>query len=192
MLLEQPIIENHLETERIDEKSLIESAKNDPRNFRPLYNRHYREIFCFILNKTNDKELTSDLCSQVFLKAMENIQSFEYRGLPFSAWLYRIAINECNQHFRKYAGQRHVILDGAFIDVLFVELEEDRTVYDDQLTKLKVAIQGLKPNDLTIIELRFFDQRPFKEIGHILEITENNAKVKLYRALDRLRKLMLK
>jgi len=192
MLLEQLIIENHLETDHADERSLIESAKNDPRNFRPLYNRHYREIFCFILNKTNDKELTADLCSQVFLKAIENIQSFEYRGLPFSAWLYRIAINECNQHFRRHVGLRHVVLEGQFIDVLFVELEEDNTDYDHQLTKLKSAIQHLKPDDLTIIELRFFDQRPFKEIGQILDVTENNAKVKLYRALDRLRKLMLK
>lgn len=192
MLLEKPTITYHLETDYNNEKQLVESAKNDRRNFRPLYNRHYREIFCFILNKTNDNELTADLCSQVFLKALENIHSFQYRGLPFSSWLYRIAINECNQYFRKNARLRHVILDEEFIDILFVELEEDNADHDHQLLKLKSAIQHLKSDDLTVIELRFFDQKPYKEIGQILDITENNAKVKLYRALDRLRKLMLK
>lgn len=192
MLLEQPIITNRLETDHISEKQLVESAKNDPRNFRPLYSRHYKEIFCFILNKTNDGDLTADLCSQVFLKALESIHSFQYRGLPFSAWLYRIAINECNQYFRKHARLRHVIFDEQFVDILFVELEEDSNDQDHQLLKLKSAIQHLKPDDLTVIELRFFDQKPYKEIGQILDITENNAKVKLYRALDRLRKLMLK
>lgn len=192
MLLEKPTISNHLDTDHISEKQLIESAKNDPRNFRPLYDRHYKEIFCFVLNKTNDADLAADLSSQVFLKALENINSFQYRGLPFSAWLYRIAINECNQYFRKNAKLRHVVLDEYFVDILFVELEEDNTVQEVKLEKLKSAIQHLKPDDMTVIELRFFDQRPFKEIAQLLDITENNAKVKLYRALDRLKKIMQK
>ena len=192
MLLEQPITFNHLDTDQTTEKRLIESAQNDPRNFRPLYDRHYKEIFYFILNKTNNGELAADICSQVFLRALENIQSFEYRGLPFSTWLYRIAINECNQYFRKNAKLRHVVLDEQFIESLFVELEDDSGYYEAMVPMLKKAIQQLKPEDLTVIELRFFDQKPFKEIAQILEITENNAKVKLYRALERLRKFIRK
>ena len=57
-------------------------------------------------------------------------------------------------------------------------------------TKLSLALQELRTETLHLIELRFFEQRPFKEIGIILNISENNAKVKTYRAIDQLRKLV--
>lgn len=83
-----------------EEQSKIDAAKKDPKHFRYFYDRHYKEIFLFIFRRTDDEEVSADLAQQVFLKAMQGMDRYTYRGIPFSAWLYRIASNEVMQYFR--------------------------------------------------------------------------------------------
>lgn len=77
-----------------DEEEVICKSRQNPENFRVLYEKYYRRIFLFILHRVGDKATTADLTSQVFLKALLNLSGYNFRGLPFSAWLYRIASNE--------------------------------------------------------------------------------------------------
>ena len=81
--------------------ALVEAAKKNPAHFAPLYDKYFEQIFIYIIKKTQNEELTGDLTSQVFLKAILNISKYEDRGYPFSSWLYKIASNEVNLHFRK-------------------------------------------------------------------------------------------
>ena len=168
----------------------IQAAQKDPVRFRPLYNRYFDAIFRFVYNRTLNEELAADLCSQVFLKALQRLGSYTFQGVPFSAWLFRIASNEVAQHYRATKKNRVVGVDEANLHELFDEAEtEDR----EQLKQLLVKSLGqLRPADLEIIEMRFFEQRPFKEIAAILGITESNAKVRTYRVLERIKKIMLK
>jgi len=76
------------------ERLAIEAAKSDKRHFAVLYDRYFNQIFLFILKKTGNESLTSDLTSQVFFKAMTKLDTYKHMGYPFSSWLYRIAINE--------------------------------------------------------------------------------------------------
>ncbi|MCC6837854.1 MAG: sigma-70 family RNA polymerase sigma factor, partial [Bacteroidia bacterium] len=76
------------ETELAGEQLLIKAAQADPACFDVLYNQYYRSVFVFIYKRTDDEELTADITSQVFLKALINIRKFQFRGVPFSAWLY--------------------------------------------------------------------------------------------------------
>ncbi|NJM24972.1 MAG: hypothetical protein HC859_05145 [Bacteroidia bacterium] len=85
----------------LKEEDVIRASQRDPSAFRPLYEKYYRTLFRFILYRVADKEVTADLTSQVFLKALLHLDKFQLRGFPFSSWLYRIAINECNDFFRK-------------------------------------------------------------------------------------------
>lgn len=78
----------------------IQAAQKEPARFRPLYNRYYEPIFRYLYQRTIDEDLTADLCSQVFLKAMQRLGEYTFMGVPFSAWLYRIAANELAQHYR--------------------------------------------------------------------------------------------
>lgn len=87
------------EAERLDEDVLIKRSQSDPEAFKPLYEKYFKKIYLFIFHRTGDKELAGDLSQQVFLKALKGISKFQLRGLPFSAWLYRIAINECTITF---------------------------------------------------------------------------------------------
>ncbi|GAB4256536.1 MAG: sigma-70 family RNA polymerase sigma factor [Saprospiraceae bacterium] len=168
----------------------IQAAQKDPARFRPLYNRYFEAIFRFVYNRTLNEELSADLCSQVFLKAIQRLGSYTFQGVPFSAWLFRIATNEVAQHYRSTKKNRVVGIDDANLQELFEDGQpEDR----EQLKQLMIkSLNQLRPADLEIIEMRFFEQRPFKEIADILGITESNAKVRTYRVLERIKKIMLK
>lgn len=164
----------------------IQAAQQDPAMFRPLYNRYYEPIFRFIFQRTADETLTADLCSQVFLKAMQRLRDYEYRGVPFSAWLYRIAMNEAAQHFRRRKKNRVVSIEDTDLYEMMEEMEEG--ISEREKWRLVDALDSLKEKDLQLIEMRFFEHRPFKEIAEITGLTEGNAKVKTYRILDRLKK----
>lgn len=172
----------------LSEHEWVEAAKKDPAKFAVLYNKYHEQIFRFIFQRLDDKELAFDATSQVFLKALTNLPRYEYRGVPFASWLYRIAKSEINQLFRQEKAQRTVNVESVHLYDMIDEMEEDRLeMYHDKLAEV---ITGLEEDDLQLIEMRYFEKRPFKEIGEILEITENNAKVKVYRILEKLKKTL--
>ncbi len=178
----------HQTKDQLDaEAAEVEAAKKDPAKFEVLYNRYYEQIFRYLYQRLDSKEEAFDLTSEVFLKAMLNLSRFEYKGVPFSSWLYKIAFNELNQAFRANKVKRTINIDSTSVHEIIEEMEEGK---EDYKPLLKSAINRLSDADLNLVEMRFFEKRPFKEIGNILEITENNAKVKLYRVLDKLREMM--
>jgi RNA polymerase sigma-70 factor (ECF subfamily) len=170
-----------------EEIKLIDEAKADPKRFEPLYNAYFQPIFLFIFKRVADQEIAADITSQVFLNALTHLKKFKHTGAPFSAWLYRIAFNEVQYHYRKTARQRHVVINEDIIENF---QDETGLQLEDLYQKLTLAIQTLKLEAIQLIELRFFEKRSFKEIGIILEVTENNAKVRTYRVLDQLKKVI--
>jgi RNA polymerase sigma-70 factor (ECF subfamily) len=170
----------------------IQSAQRDPTAFAPLYDRYYQVIFRFVFRRTADEHLCADLCAQIFLKAMEKIDSYQYRGVPFSAWLYRIAMNEVAMYFRKKQKNRVVSFEDADLFVLAGNDEEGYTVEAElQLERMIEILDQLREKDLRLIELRYFEKRPYKEIAAILDITVTNAKVRVHRILEKLRKKLI-
>jgi RNA polymerase sigma-70 factor (ECF subfamily) len=181
----------HKTSEEIQmELDIIEKAKQDPKEFAPLYETYFKPILQFIYQRLATKELAVDITQNTFVKALQNLHRFQYKGVPFSAWLYRIAFNEVNDYYRKKATNRVVNLEDAIVHRLCTDNEEDQIDRSFQIKKLHHAIRQLKQEDFNFIELRYFDQLAFAEIAAILEITENNAKVKTYRILEKVRKLM--
>ncbi|WMX14336.1 MULTISPECIES: RNA polymerase sigma factor [unclassified Aureispira] len=174
-----------------DEWLEVQAAQQNPAKFRVLYNRYYEPIFRFVYKRTVDEVLAADLTSQVFLKAMQKIDKYVFKGVPFSAWLFRIASNEIAQHFRKQNKNRVVALEERTAQDLEEEYE-DKEDLEINITVLKTVIQDLKPDEVELLELRFFEKRPFKEVADILDITENNAKVKIYRLLQKMKKRFVK
>ena len=163
----------------------IQGARRDPVHLRPLDDRCFEAIFRFVFRRTADEELSADLCAQVFLKALQKLDSYQFKGVPFSSWLFRIASNEIAQHYRQSRKNRGVSADDTDLSDMMDEMEEgDQEMHLENLAKV---LDTLNDKDLQLIELRFFEQRPFKEIAEILDITESNAKVKTYRILERLK-----
>ena len=174
----------------LDEEAVIAKAKENPANFKDLYDRYYPVIYRFLLKRLGDRDLTGDIAAQVFLKALTNLGQFSFRGLPFSSWLFRIAANECNSYFRKSNRVRMIVIDESISDSIYEEMF-DSQFKEEMVAKLTVLLQKLKADELTLIELRYFEGRSFQEVAEITGITENNAKVKTYRTLDKLRKMAL-
>jgi RNA polymerase sigma-70 factor, ECF subfamily len=178
------------QTERAiaEENQIVEQARTNPEVFGFLYEKYYRAIFIFIDRRVDDRQTADDLTSQVFLKAMLNLPKYQFKGLPFSAWLYRIASNQINEFYRNSHQSRVVSLDDTHLERLFGEAGE--MARDDRADLVAHLLDQLEPAEVQLLELRFFEDQPFKEIAYILDITENNAKVKTYRIIEKLRKLM--
>jgi len=173
-----------------EEEAWIRASVKDPAAFRPLYERYFKPIFLFIHRRVGDKEISGDLTQQVFLKALNSIGKYQDRGLPFSAWLFRIAHNQCFDYYKQSNRMRMVVMEEEVMENMFEELTADQTRSEWE-KKLPNILQQLEPEELHLIEMRFFENRPFREISEILGITENYAKVKTYRVLDKMKKYFI-
>lgn len=173
-----------------DELRQIEIAKKDPRQFAPLYKKYHEAIFRYVYKRVVEEETAYDITSCVFVKALSSLPRYEFRGVPFSSWLFRIAKSELYQSFRDKKAQRTVSLDSVTIVQFIDELNEDFS--EEQRITLLNSLKLLKDHQLQLIEMRFFEKRSFKEIGEIVGLTENNAKVKTFRALVKLKEIFSK
>ncbi|MBX2840412.1 MAG: RNA polymerase sigma factor [Flammeovirgaceae bacterium] len=173
--------------ELAQEAMLIEAAKKDTKKFKVLYQKYFKQIFQFIFNRVGEYELTSDLSSQVFLNALTNLSKYKHQKLPFSAWLFRIAINEVNQFYRKNTKQRKVVLDENLIQELKMAKPDENLEYFKE--KLSNILQQLSPKEIQIIELRYFTDSSFQDISQILNISESAAKVRVHRLIKKIKEL---
>lgn len=170
----------------------IQAAQKNSALFRPLYQRYYEPIFRFIYNRVSDEETTADLTSMVFVKAIQKLKEYQFKGVPFSAWLYRIASSEVALHYRREKKKRVVSLDGIHTIGLIDEATGGTDSYTQMVELLIQVLDDLPLADIELIEMRFFEERPFKEIAGILGTSEANAKMKTYRLLERLKKKLTK
>jgi RNA polymerase sigma-70 factor (ECF subfamily) len=173
----------------LEELEWVQRAKADPEHFAPLYKKYHEQIFRYIYQRMDDEEMAFDITSQVFMKAIKNLHKYEFRGVPFASWLYRIAKSELYQSFRDNKAIRTVNIDTVQVNEFIDEFDHEESEHNRK--KLMNCLAKLNEEDMQLLELRFFEKRSFKEIGEILDITENNAKVKSFRALEKLKKIYL-
>lgn len=177
------------------EEQLISAAKADKTEFVKLYDKYFKQIYKFLLTRVADRQLAEDLTSETFIIALEKIDTFEYQGKPFSSWLYRIAINEINKHYRKSKSEQQAMInkwheegekfDAADTTILEGENEQEKL---QNLKVLNESIRQLKQEDQDILSLKYFENLSYQEIAEILGITVTNVGVKLLRATERLSK----
>jgi RNA polymerase sigma-70 factor (ECF subfamily) len=170
----------------LEENIIIRESKKDPKHFRVLYELYYPRILNYIHYRVNDESIASDLTAQVFLKALQNLKKYEVRDVPFSAWLYKIAYNETMMYFRNSRSVEYIVIDEQLAD----SMAEDAQMQDLEKLKdiLMKVLQDLDTEERQMIDLRYYQKMSYREIGYILGITENNAKVRTYRVLDKIRK----
>lgn len=180
----------------MSEQALIEAAQADKQEFLKLYDKHFDQIYKFLLSRVSDVQLAEDLTSDTFAIAIEKINKYKYTGKPFSAWLYRIAINEMNKHFRrkkteyktleKQWGEISEKFDYADAGLKESEANKERM---GQLKELNVAFRQLKDKEQNLLSLRYFEDMSYKEIAEVLNISVNNVGVQISRAQNRLSQL---
>jgi RNA polymerase sigma-70 factor (ECF subfamily) len=181
---------HHTDQQLNDELVLIDAAKADPARFGPLYNKYYKQIFNYVYQRLESKDTAFDITGQVFLKALTNLSKYTFKGVPFASWLYRIAHNEVMQLYRWQKDKRAINADIG--DLRFICEENESPFFEEYIPAIKKLIQELNQEDLHMVEMRYFEKRPFKEIAEILDITEVNAKVRMYRIIEKLKKALSK
>lgn len=186
-----PDSERDLEAERL----LVEQAKRDPLAFGRLFDTHYDRILNYVLHRTADVHVAEELTSNVFFHAMRNMETFRWKGVPFSAWLYRIAANEVNGHHRRRArtpidavgdvsGHPNAGLDAADSEII----DAQRAVAEHRLfLELHGSIYGLDSKYQEALVLHYFEGKSVAEIGQIMERPEATVKTLLHRARRQLR-----
>lgn len=180
-----------------EEKQLVEKAKTDVQAFGDLYDYYYLPIYRYLLRRTADYNTACDLTSQTFLKVLKSIKDYEDKGLPFSAWIYRIATNEFNFYFRKLKIKKIISLDFEFFEDIFETPKEsnpESVVIENENLEEKYRnyhhihkiILKLPLKQQEIITLRFFENKKIREISQILAVPENTVKSHIRRALQKL------
>lgn len=170
-----------------NDQLLVAAAKKDRAAFGALYDKYFERIYLFIYKRVGDEDVAGDVCQETMLKVMFNIQKYEDRGIPFSAWIYRIASNEVNLFFRQKKKNVTVEVNEKHLKDLMSEGEIGEAEREEDQEKLVAAIGKLQPEHAEIVELRFFLQYSFKEIAEFYTITEANAKMRLYRILEKMK-----
>lgn len=165
---------------------LVVKAKKDMQCFEVLYKKYYSQIFKFVHKRVANTDLVNDITSQVFLKAMVNLKKYNHQGFPFSSWLYRIALSELGDMFRSDTAERALKVEWALSSDLFSDLDEEQGKYDAE--RLANVLNSLSEENLNMIEMRYFEKIKLKDIAEILNLSESNAKVKMHRTLNKLRK----
>lgn len=170
-----------------DDTPLVTAAKADPNRFAALYELYFDPVFRFIHRRVNHAELSADLAQQTFLKAMLGLPRYEPRGLPFRAWLYRIALNEVRMHWRK---RKEVVIDMSYAEVRGMCSEMGVADAEEEFQRIAVALGRLPDDKARLIELRYMDGMSFTELGQVLGIGEDAAKMRTHRVLTHLRNLL--
>jgi RNA polymerase sigma-70 factor, ECF subfamily len=177
--------------EQVDEVELIHRAKAyDPDALGVIYERYYQGIYRYVYYRVGDAALAEDLTGDVFVKMLHGIESYSIQGVPFSAWLYRIARNRIIDHLRRQPEKTDLSLEEARIETIASgEAVLENTLRRDELLK---AVQVLTDEQRQVIVLKFIDDLDNTTIASILGKTEGAVKSLQHRALDTLRHYMEK
>ena len=170
-----------------EDQKLIALAKKNRKYFKALYEKYFDQIFWFTMKRTGREALSGDLTQQVFYKAMLNLNKYQFQGHPFSSWLYRIALNEINQFYRKTKKSRYVEIEEDMLQDMAQEIELHDTPQQEPAELLASILQVLNPEELSIIEMKYFEGKTYREIGEILSLKESAAKVRAHRIIKKLK-----
>ncbi len=179
-------------SEQKEERNLIDAAKTDPAAFGELYREYVERIYNYIYYRTGSTKDAEDLTGRVFFKAMSHIKNYRHMGLPFSAWLYRIAHNLVANYHRDRSRKQEISLDNIPGQVLprFDLQPEIHVVHNQEVENLLFTIRDLAPNRQELLILKFVDQLSNAEIGKIMRKSEGAIKSLYHRTLLELREKM--
>ncbi len=170
-----------------DEQALSQASQGDREAFGVLYDRYVVRIYNYIFYRTGNQHDAEDLTSKVFARAMKHITNYQNRGVPFSAWLYRIAHNLVANWHRDNSRKQEVGLDDSYWVSSDIEMPENILVRSEQRDDLLEIIKTLPDDRQLLLVLKFVDHLSNAEIGRIMERTEGAIKSLYHRTLLALR-----
>ncbi|MGB8063328.1 MAG: sigma-70 family RNA polymerase sigma factor [Candidatus Sulfotelmatobacter sp.] len=168
-----------------DERLLIEAAQQDPARFADLYEVNFERVYAYAVRRVRDRAEAEDVTAEVFHQALANLKRFEWRGIPFAAWLFRIAANLISDRWQRSGRE---IADNEKIDAAQVSPAEIEEV--ERRATLFKLVDTLPAEQKNVVVLRFVEQKSIKEVARQIRKTEGAVKQLQFRALSNLRARM--
>lgn len=175
-----------------DEQACIEATKQDPERFGEVYDHYVDRIYSYIYHRVGNTHDAEDLTSRTFYRALSHLQSYENQGIPFSAWLYRIAHNLVANWHRDRGRRPVVALDELVLKSASEPHPEEMAATEDDARLLREGIRKLDPVRQELLVLKFTEGLSNAEIGKIMGRTEGAIKSLYHRTLLQLRKELKK
>lgn len=171
------------------ERELVRKAKSNKNDFSELYNKYSLKIERFILRKVNNEALASDLTSRVFEKALKSLDSFQWQGVSFGSWLYKIARNTVYDYFRTTKSGKRESLEEELIENEGDEEDLDsKMLRDERELKLYEVIGSLSKRDQYLLYYKYFEELENRLIAEKLDMSEQNVATRLHRIRKRMEK----
>jgi RNA polymerase sigma-70 factor (ECF subfamily) len=167
-----------------DERQLIEAAQRDASRFAELYERNFERVYAFVVRRVRDRAEAEDVTSEVFHRALANLRRFEWRGVPFAAWLYRMAANAIADRRQRAGRETELpeVADDIEDPVAMRQVEERATLFR--------LVNELPADQHRVVIMRFVEQKSIREIAGELRRSEGAVKQLQFRALENLRARM--
>ncbi len=169
------------------DRALVELAVDDKEAFGELYERYLTKIYNYVYYRTGNRQDAEDLTAKVFQRAMSHISTYVDRGLPFQAWLYRIAHNLVANWHRDQGRRKIIALDDFVAHSLQSEAPDRKTEEQEEQKQLMEAVRRLPEERQQLLLLKFIEQLSNVEIGEIMDRTEGAVKSLYHRTLLALR-----
>jgi RNA polymerase sigma-70 factor (ECF subfamily) len=173
-----------------DERRRIEAAQRDPRRFADLYEANFEGVYAYIVRRVGDRHEAEDLTADVFHQALRNIGKFEWRGVPFAAWLYRIAANEIADRAKDRGRDARATQDARATHLEIDPPGDPKgTCYEEIENRARLfrTVDALPAEQRRVIMMRFAEERSIREIAHQLRRSEGAVKQLQFRGLQNLR-----
>jgi RNA polymerase sigma-70 factor, ECF subfamily len=173
-----------------DERALVDRARDgDATAIEGIYELYVSRIYRFVVARVGNASDAEDITAEVFYRVIERISTFEWRDVPFSAWMFKIASNQVISHHRKHGNRTAAPIEDFNL--------EDSRPGPDTLVEFSVTMQEvfaacarLPEMQRQVIALRFASGLSVRETAAALGKTENNVKVLQYKAIIKLQKLL--
>jgi RNA polymerase sigma-70 factor (ECF subfamily) len=174
-------------TETNEETTLKLASQGNQEAFGDLYQKYVGKIYNYIYYRTGSVDDAEDLTARVFFRALQHMPNYRDRGLPFSAWLYRIAHNLVANWHRDSSRRKETAFEESMVMSKSSEHPERELVKQQENEELFQLLQVLPVERQQLIILKFVEQLPNSEIGKIMGRTEGAVKSLYHRTLLSLR-----
>jgi RNA polymerase sigma-70 factor (ECF subfamily) len=171
----------------LDDIELVKLAKDDKEAFGEIYERYMPKIYNYIYYRTSNQHDAEDLTAKVFFRAMSHIGNYVDKGVPFQAWLYRIAHNLVANWHRDQGRRKIIALDDYVVHSLKSDSPDRLAEELEEQEQLMAAIKRLPEDRQQLLLHKFIDQLSNAEIGEIMDRTEGAVKSLYHRTLLSLR-----
>jgi RNA polymerase sigma-70 factor, ECF subfamily len=176
----------------INDNAVLEQAiQGDSEAFGALYERYVTRIYNYIFYRIGSSYDAEDLTERVFMRALRHIGNYSNRGLPFSAWLYRIAHNLVANWYRDNSRRKEIPLDDGILTTHQSSFPEQEVLHTEERDRLLHVIRKLPSDRQQLVILKFVDHLSNAEIGQVMGRTEGAVKSLYHRTLLTIRDELL-